>query len=278
MKLNKTNISNAIKVQTFYDNYTDKFLAVYGNIIQAFRTINVNDYLDYTIQSARIKNQEHILDAGCGVCGPAIYFAQQFSDINIEACTISSVQAEKAQANIAQAKTEHKINITQADYHLLTESYGTEKFDLIYFLESFGHSNQKNQLIDECWNVLKPGGRVYIKDLFKRVSHDEWEQLRINEICDDIDSAYEYHIANLNDVLDKIRSKGFQLNFVKIPEVELSQFEHLSISNQFQNLFDVGKIKSWDNYVFPIDFYEILATKPIIPTKEDMHLYFLNKK
>jgi SAM-dependent methyltransferase len=149
--------------------------------------------------------------------------------------------------------------------------------DIVYFLESFGHSAQKDNLINACWEVLKPGGRLYIKDLFKRLSEDEWEQLRINQICTDIDKGYEYNISDLSAVLDKIRAKGFILNFVKVPEVDLSEFEHLTISNDFQNLFNIAKIESWDDYIFPIDFYEILAIKPAINNNENMHLYFMNK-
>jgi ubiquinone/menaquinone biosynthesis C-methylase UbiE len=277
--MSKVNVinNNSEKVRTFYNNNTDKFLEVYGNIIQAFRTNNVSDYLDYTIKSAQFKKGESILDAGCGICGPALYFANHISDLKIDACTVSEIQAEKAKNLIEDANKKQSIFVVNEDYHNIDKIYELASFDCVYFLESFGHSNQKNSLIDSCWNVLKPGGRLYIKDLFKRLSDDEWEQLRINQICDQINDAYEYFIPTLNEVLDKIRSKGFVLNFVKIPEVDISDFEHLKISNDFQNLFNIGKISTWDDYVFPIDFLEIYATKPNIDNMKDMHLYFMNK-
>ena len=279
MKTSKTNShsNNSSEVGEFYNETTDKFIAVYGEIIQAFRTKNVDDYLNYTLHSARMKDGEKLLDAGCGICGPAVYFANQLPNANIEACTISEVQVEKAKANIIKSNVGDRVNVTLADYHLINEVYSKESFDCAYFLESFGHSSNKSSLIDACWDVLKPGGRMYIKDLFKRESDDEWEQLRINQICRDIDKAYRYHIADLNQVLSKIRSLGFILKFVKTPEVEVSEFEHLTISNDFQNLFNIGKIDSWEDYIFPIDFYEILAEKPSKDNLESMHLYFMNK-
>jgi cyclopropane fatty-acyl-phospholipid synthase-like methyltransferase len=269
--------NNSEKVRAFYNDNTDKFLAVYGNIIQAFRTNNVSDYLDYTIKSAKLKKGERLLDAGCGICGPALYFAEHISDIRIDACTISEIQTEKAKSLINNSKNIQSVFVLNEDYHNIDKIYELASFDCVYFLESFGHSNQKNNLIDACWNVLKPGGRLYIKDLFKRLSDDEWEQLRINQICEQINDAYEYFIPTLNEVLDKIRAKGFVLNFVKIPEVDISDFEHLKISNDFQNLFDIGKISTWDDYIFPIDFLEIYATKPKFDNLKDMHLYFMNK-
>lgn len=118
---------------------------------------------------------------------------------------------------------------------------------------------------------------IYIKDLFRREVSDEWEQVRINTICEQINSAYHYQIADLNDVLSIIRKKGYILHFVKIPEVKLSGFEQLTISNDFQNLFNIGKIESWDDYIFPIDFFEILAEKPMYNLEKEKHLYFMNK-
>ncbi|MEZ5002440.1 MAG: class I SAM-dependent methyltransferase [Chitinophagales bacterium] len=265
------------EVRKFYNKTTDQFLEVYGEIIQAFRTKNVDDYLDYTISSAQLVNAEKILDAGCGVCGPSIYFAKKVNGLKIDACTISDIQFEKGTQNIKQARLDDRLHVHQLDYHTIDEVFQKETYDRILFLESFGHSDNKERLIDACWELLKPGGMAYIKDLFRRIDDDEWEQLRIDKICAEIDMAYKYKIGDLNNVLDKIRSKGFLLKFVKIPEIELSQFEHLTISNDFQTLFGIGKIDTWTNYVFPIDFFEILIQKPEKISVKDAHLYFMNK-
>lgn len=268
---------HSLKVGAFYNETTDKFLQVYGPIIQAFRTNNVEHYLDYTIKSAGIRNGMTLLDAGCGVCGPAVYIAQQVPDTTICACSISEVQVKLAKEKVSDAGLENRIDVREGDYHFPQRIFSEISFDMVYFLESFGHSADKKLLIDSMFHVLKPGGVLYIKDLFKRVSNDPWEQLHIHKICDQINEAYCYHIAELNDVLDYIRKAGFILRFVKIPEVEVSEFEHLSISNDFQNLFNIGKIESWDQYIFPIDFFEIKAEKPLFNSVQERHLYFMNR-
>ena len=78
-------------------------------------------------------------------------------------------------------------------------------------------------------------------------------------------------------MVSALRKRGFLIEFVRPPQVERDKFEHLTISNDFQNLFDIGKIDSWDDYVFPIDFYEILAEKPAFDSHEQMYLYFMNR-
>lgn len=263
-------------VRGFYNEYTDKFLKVYGDIIQAFRTKNVNDYLDYTIKSAGVEAGQSILDAGCGVAGPATYFAEKLN-INIECCTISDVQEKMAQDNIAAKNLSEKVRVLRADYHHIDQLYPQNKFDRVIFLESFGHSPDKSRLIDAAWNVLKPGGFLYIKDLFEREAGGDEDMRRIKEICLEINKGYQYAIADLHVIISLIRKKGFILNFVKTPEVELSLFEHLTISNDFQNLFDVSKINSWENYVFPIDFFEIKCQKPAFILDMNKHLYHMNQ-
>lgn len=270
-------VEAAAGVADFYNATTDKFLQVYGEIIQAFRTKNVDDYLLYTIASAQLQNGQHIIDAGCGVCGPACFFASQLPNLQIEACTISNVQAEKAKAKITESGLENQVRVTLGDYHFLSDLLPEASFDRVIFLESFGHSKDKPLAIESAKKMLKPGGKIYIKDLFVRESEDEWEQLRINQICEQINKAYEYEVGNLYQVVSALRKKGFIIHFIRTPQIEMSAFEHLTISNDFQNLFNIGKIDSWDGYVFPIDFYEILAEKPAFNPMEQMHLYHMNK-
>lgn len=265
-------------VSKFYNETTDKFLAVYGDIIQAFRTNNVEDYLNYTIQSMQLKPGMKAIDAGCGVCGPACHFAAQVEDVKIEAVSISTVQVEKSIAKIAERNLQKQVNVRVGDYHQLNEIFERESADRVYFLESFGHSNNKKKVINAVYDVLKPGGKIYIKDLFLRESDNEWEQQRINAIAEQINNAYEYQIADLHEVVSALRKTGFLIDFIRPPQVERDKFENLTISNDFQNLFNIGKIESWDDYVFPIDFYEILASKPEHNTAEDLHLYFMNRK
>ena len=267
---------NSSEVATFYNNNTDKFLEVYGDIIQAFRTNNVYDYLDYTIQNAELKDGQKILDAGCGVGGPASYFASKLK-VDVEGITISELQFQKANEAKATKNLLGKTNFTRGDYHLMDEIYGPEVFDRVVFLESFGHSNNKPLLIEKALKVLKPGGVLYIKDLFRREHPNPEDGKRIDKIVAEIDRAYCYHVADLHEVLATLRRLNFIILFVKTPDIKVGEFEHLTISNNFQELFDIAKIISWDDYIFPVDFYEIKAMKPPFDISQQKHLYFLNR-
>lgn len=263
-------------VGEFYNETTDKFMEVYGEIIQAFRTNNVADYLDYTIANAELMDGQRILDAGCGVGGPASYFAGKL-DVDIEGLTISQVQVERSKEVLASKNLRGRVHIQQGDYHLMDEIFGEDAFDRIVFLESFGHSPNKVLLIEKAFKTLKPGGVLYIKDLFAREHPTPEDGVKIDRIIGEINRAYHYHVADLYEVLATMRRLNFILLFVKTPEVKVGEFEHLTISNDFQNLFDIAKIISWEDYVFPIDFYEIKVMKPPFDLNKEKHLYFLNR-
>jgi 24-methylenesterol C-methyltransferase len=263
-------------VKNFYNNNTDKFIKVYGEIIQAFRTKDVKDYLTYTITNAELKDGQKILDAGCGVGGPAGYFASQLN-VDIKGITISDYQVTKSKEILAQKILKGSVEILQGDYHKIDSIFGENVFDRVLFLESFGHSSRQSFLLEKAFKVLKPGGILYIKDLFKREHPNEEDGKKIDAIINAINQAYSYNVADFTEVIKTIRKLNFILLFVKTPEVVTEQFEHLTISNDFQNLFDIGKIISWENYIFPIDFYEIKLMKPPFDINKEKHLYFLNR-
>ena len=268
--------STSEDVRAFYNGNTDKFIEVYGEIIQAFRTRDITDYLDYTIRNAELKDGQKILDAGCGIGGPAAYFASKLN-VDIKGITISDYQAQRSKSTLSDKPLKGTVEIMQGDYHDIDNIYGLNVFDRVLFLESFGHSAKQNLLIEKAFHVLKPGGILYIKDLFRREHPNEEDGKKIDNIIDAINQAYSYNVADLTEVMKTIRKLNFILLFVKTPEVESEQFEHLTISNDFQNLFDIGRVISWENYVFPIDFYEIKVMKPPFDISKEKHLYFLNR-
>lgn len=261
-------------VAKFYNEQTDNFLKVYGNVIQAFRTKNVNTLLDYQIDVIGLKSGITALDAGCGVCGPAVYFAQK-TGCRIEAITISGVQAEKAREHIAKQGAGDRVNVREGDYHTLEQYYPENSMDAVYFLESFGHAKSHEQALDSAWKVLKPGGVIYIKDLFIKKAALKGMAAGIEKEIQNINSAYHYNVPDLNSILDHVRKKGFILSSLKTIDIPLEEFENLTISNDFQELTGINKIENLREYVFPVDFFELKLIKPTIDLASGNSRYFL---
>lgn len=262
------------QVGDFYNTYNDKFVQVYGDIIQAYRTTDVTKLLDYEIASIDFKPGMKACDAGCGVCGPAIYFAQKCG-IEVEALTISDVQKAEGEKRVAEAGITDKVSVHKGDYHNIPAILGNEKFDVVYFLESFGHSYNHAAAIDSAWHALKPGGTLYIKDLFRKLAVFPEHQVKIDYEIGRINEAYRYNIAELNTVLDALRKQGFAIMFVKTVDLRVEDFENLTISNDFQELTGIAKIDNWEDYIFPVDFFEIKCYKPVHDLQYGLSRYFL---
>ncbi|QQS29363.1 MAG: class I SAM-dependent methyltransferase [Sphingobacteriales bacterium] len=261
-------------VRVFYNQYTDKFLEVYGQVIQAFRTKDVQKLLDYELKSMGLEAGQTLLDAGCGVCAPAIYFASQLP-VRIEAVTISEVQASEAANAISHAGLEDKITVKTGDYHELDKLYPPETFDIVYFLESFGHAHHPEKVLQSAWKVLKPGGTLYIKDLFRKIAPYPALQEQIDAEIGKINAAYRYNVSDLNNILDIVRKIGYVIMSLNTIDIPLEDFENLTISNDFQELTGVGKITNWEEYVFPIDFFELKCYKPLHDLSQGAGRYFL---
>lgn len=261
-------------VGEFYNSYNDKFLQVYGEVIQAFRTHDVSKLLGYQIEAMGLKPGMKVVDAGCGVCGPAIHFAKN-AGVEVHAVTISKEQYEAATKRIREAGVEDKVFVYQGDYHDLKNVLGQDSFDVVYFLESFGHSPYHSKAMESAWKVLKNGGLLYIKDLFRREPLLPEHAPKIEREIKKINEAYRYNIADLYEVLHQLRKSGWILTKFKTIDLPLGDFENLTISNEFQELTGMATIESWDDYVFPVDFFEMFCVKPEFDLSNGLDRYFL---
>jgi cyclopropane fatty-acyl-phospholipid synthase-like methyltransferase len=119
----------------------------------------------YLAELAGIRPGSHVLDAGCGVGGPAITIARAFSDVVIEAVTISEIQARIARRLVAETGLAERVRVHLADFHRLP--FRAALFDVAIYFESFCHSWDRVALFRESARVLRLGGKLYVKDLFR---------------------------------------------------------------------------------------------------------------
>jgi SAM-dependent methyltransferase len=235
-------------VRDYYDAWTEKYIEDFGDCIQAHRPTREEDLLEYLMTRAGLRDGQRVLDAGCGVCGPARYFARH-RKLDIEAITVSSVQADIARARTAAAGLERRIHVTVGDFHRLTDVYRREQFDVVYFLESLSHSSRPGDALASVHEVLKPGGAVYIKDYFIRRSDDEEEQRRVLEVVARVDRLFATKTAWAADIRAELRRAGFLPLWVARPQFEVDNgpWQRFESRHQF-DLFAGGPSFDWSEW------------------------------
>lgn len=157
----------------FYDRWTELFQRGFGPVFQAgiLRTGDPpREDPDRSVvalaQRAGIADGDRILDAGCGVAGPAAIIARRHPNVRIDGVTNSSTQADIARDRVVDAGLADRVVIHLADYQRLP--FTDEVFDVVVFFESTGYSPDLDDLYGEAARVLVPGGRLYVKDVFRR--------------------------------------------------------------------------------------------------------------
>jgi ubiquinone/menaquinone biosynthesis C-methylase UbiE len=156
-------------VAAFYDEWTDRFVAGFGTTFQAglLTAPGAREDVDASNvelgRRAGIRPGDRVLDAGCGVGGPARAIARWLQPAQVVGLTISPVQAARARGVLAGVPA---AQVVCADYHAVPAS--SDRFDVTLFLESCGYSADRDALFAEAVRVTRPGGSIYVKDVFVR--------------------------------------------------------------------------------------------------------------
>lgn len=194
----------------YWEETTDDYLKL-GTTFQAgqFRTSDYEgksfDASNRAIMSrAGLRSGEVVLDAGCGVGGPGLYAAMHIPGIKIYGVTLSPYQAELGQGLIDASTVSDRVHIQAGDYHELPFPDGM--FDRALFLESAGYSFQLCPLFTEIARVLRSGGSIYIKDVFRRegeLSKAESENLEAFR------KIYVHRTPTMKQMVAALRESGF---------------------------------------------------------------------
>ncbi|MEZ5002384.1 MAG: methyltransferase domain-containing protein [Chitinophagales bacterium] len=248
-------MSKANEIATYYDQTTATYLKIYGDVIQAFRPSSDKKLLNYLKNSIGLKRGQKILDAGCGVGGPAIFFAKKVN-VTIEGVTVSPVQAEIATDRIRSKGLSSRVRIHKGDFHHLTQTFINADFDGAIFLESLGHAEDSVKVIEETAQLIKPGGFIYIKDFFKKESRDKIFQNKVDTVIGRMNENYCYNTLRLIPVIETLRLFDFEIEFIK----KFDFNDDTSIRAAFEEDQNIEIFKGYEEF-WPAEWLEIKCIK-----------------
>lgn len=197
------------------------------------------DLVEELLKWSQVQQAEHILDVGCGIGGSSLYLAQKFN-ATVTGITLSPVQAtratERAQAaGVAATTTKPSAQFQVAD--ALSMPFANQSFDLVWSLESGEHMPDKVRFLQECYRVLKPGGRLILAT---------WCHRPTDSIAGPLTTDEQMHLAKIYQV--------YCLPYV----ISLPEYEVIA-----DKLFDNVRTTDWSQAVAP--FWHMVIDSALSP-------------
>jgi tocopherol O-methyltransferase len=125
---------------------------------------------------AGIPAKASILDAGCGVGGPAIQLARDLG-CTVEGITLSAKQVTSAGEKATAAGVADRVTFRQLD--ALDTGYPDGSFDAVWALESLELMADKTAFLAEARRVMRPGGRLAVTTWCVRAGELDAEEARL---------------------------------------------------------------------------------------------------
>ncbi|MEA5583116.1 methyltransferase domain-containing protein [Nodularia harveyana UHCC-0300] len=117
------------------------------------------DLIEEVLKWGEVETAENILDVGCGIGGSSLYLAARLN-AKATGITLSPVQAARATERAQDAGLSARTQFQVADAQAMP--FPDDSFDLVWSLESGEHMPDKTKFLQECYRVLKPGGKLMV--------------------------------------------------------------------------------------------------------------------
>lgn len=112
-------------------------------------------------KAVKITESDRVLDSGCGYGGSGMWLAENIGS-NVSGITAVPMQVAKGTRYIKERKLEKKVEILEMDYTQTT--FPDRSFDVYWGLESIVHAEDRQEVINEAYRLLKTGGRIVIAE------------------------------------------------------------------------------------------------------------------
>jgi len=165
------------------------------------------------IKASTIEEGQTILDAGCGVGSLAFAITNLYASTRVYGIDIAKSHILSATKHTSPT-TFSSPKFSIQDYE--QTSFPNEIFDRIIFCESYIHSQNKNNLIQESHRILKNHGKITISDIF--MHSNELTTREINALEEVEEIMCIPMISHLNEIIETL----FQNNFSNIHPVNIT--------------------------------------------------------
>jgi len=178
---------------------------------------------------------QNIIDVGCGIGGSTLHLAEKFGS-KATGITLSPVQASRATERAGEVSLDGQVDFAVAN--ALEMPFEDNTFDLVWSLESGEHMPDKSKFLQECYRVLKPGGKMILAT---------WCHRETDSFAGDLTKSEVAHLKEIYRV--------YCLPYV----ISLSEYRAIATDCGFNNL----NSDDWSIAVAP--FWDVVIDSAITP-------------
>ncbi len=202
---------NVSTTQAYYDGPASEiYRTIWGDNlhmgIPPYEGASLQEAMDNTniimAEAANLTPDDRVIDLGCGYGSTARYIASHYG-CTVIGQTISNEELKLAQERAEKSDASHLLKFEWGDFHNI--EYPDGSFDVVWSQEAFLHGADKNQILSECYRVLKPGGTFIFSDILVRRETSQADRERIYARLNTVD------IWDHPDYEQAIKQHGFEL-------------------------------------------------------------------
>lgn len=209
-------------VSTYYDEQTQQLLKVTGNL----RMVHYGLYgpgveteedalmcsIHTLVEGCDLGPGKRVLDAGCGLGGPAVALAQQYG-VHVTGLTICEPHIAVATEFAKEKGVDHLVDFRHGDFTDMP--FPDDSFDAVTNHESFCYTYDKLAYLRGVHRILKPGGHWQMVDglLSGKPMSEAQEAVHVS-------MQRAFHMAPLAEVRDLLSTLG-QAGFENVWEKNL---------------------------------------------------------
>lgn len=131
----------------------------------------------YLAAKLGLSKDDKVLDAGCGIMGPARNIAR-FTGAHITGLNLNAYQVRRS--NLINEKTLISSRLNCVEGNFAETEFPDNSFDYVYSIEAFCHAPDKGAVFREMFRVLKPGGLIAVYDWVMTDEFDENDEAQVS--------------------------------------------------------------------------------------------------